>query len=383
MKLLFTAFSRKILFILSFLIFSFYSFAYTPIDFNNNAAQNIDARITSKHATVNKPIFSLQDHTNGIYTRNPNCWASDLDLTCLSPWNLSSVNLRAGTLITPRHCILAAHFILRAGDSIRFVTKDNVTIRRKIIAHKVNTDWNAYKPDIEIITLDSDVPNTITPCQFLPSNYVNYIANDGKGLPVLYTDQEEKALALEVMNINLDKRFELQGSNVPNRTALSETVISGDSGNPIFLVLNDKLVVFGFFTYGGFGSGNALTHYANLPNGGTQPEQNLNDLIVAADASVGINTGYKITMFDFLSTAIVPLKSMDFAQIQVVNHILSVKFKEITSNSSVRIFMANGIEISHKNQVSQNISCILPTNGIYFINVIQGEKFKTYKIIVQ
>lgn len=86
--------------------------AVDQININTNASQNVDLRIANKYGAVNKSIYSVQDHTNHIFTRSIDCWAADLDLTCMSPSNSQAGNLRAGTLITPRHCILAAHFTL-------------------------------------------------------------------------------------------------------------------------------------------------------------------------------------------------------------------------------------------------------------------------------
>jgi hypothetical protein len=330
-------------------------------DFNVNAKDNIDSRIATKHAAVNKPIFSLQNHINGIYTRNTNCWAADMDLTCASPWNSRGGNKQAGTLITPRHCILVAHYNLKAGDSIRFVTNDNITIRRKIIAHKVNTDWFTNVPDMEVITLDEDLPASITPCQFLPSNYKSYIANDGDGLPVLYTDQEEKALVADIWSINSNKSFDLQVPIISNRSALNEAVITGDSGNPIFLILNGKPVIIGCFTYGGPGSGNALTHYANLPNGGAQPEQSINDLIVATDAITGANTGYKISFFDFTTTSVPESKNSISAKVFVNGRTLNVKFEKDKKDFKVQIFNIMGEEILNTSTTNQTFTTELPT----------------------
>jgi hypothetical protein len=352
-------------------------------DFNTNAKDNIDLRIASKHAASNKPIYSLQNHTNGIYTRNPDCWAADIDLTCVSPWNSRGGNKQAGTLITPRHCILAAHYNLKTGDSIRFVTKDNLTIRRKIIAHKVNTDFTTNKPDIEIITLDSDVPSSITPCQFLPSNYKSYISNDGDGLPVLYTDQEEKALVADIWSINSNKSFDLQVPVSGNRLALNESVITGDSGNPIFLILNGRPVIIGCFTYGGPGSGNALSHYANLPNGGAQPEQNINDLIVATDALTGINTGYRISYFDFSTTSSHPETEDVPANVFVKDQILHILLRDNSDHSQVMIFDGLGKLIKKQFVTGNTFFHQLTTPGVYIIKIQKGNQTGTYKVFTK
>ena len=353
------------------------------IDFNTNAAQNIDTRIATKHAATNKAIYSLQNHTNGIYTRNADCWAADLDLTCASPWNSRGGNKQAGTLITPRHCILVAHYNLKAGDSIRFVTKDNITIRRKIIAHKVNTDFYTNLPDLEIITLDSDVPSSIKPCEFLPANYKTYITNDGDGLPVLYTDQEEKALVADIWSINNNKFFDLQVPVSSNRSALNESVITGDSGNPIFLILNGKPVIIGCFTWGEVGSGNSLTHYSNLADGGAQPAQNINDLIKATDAIAGINTGYKISFFDFTATSINNQPEDTNIKLFVNNQTLQVDLKENNKNAHIIVYDGLGKIITNQFITKNSFNFELSKTGMYLVRVQNGMCQRAYKIFVQ
>ncbi|MDD2797353.1 MAG: T9SS type A sorting domain-containing protein [Bacteroidales bacterium] len=351
-------------------------------DFNSNATLNIDLRIATMHTAANKPIFSSQNHATRKFVRNPNCWASNLDLTCISPSNKSSGNLRAGTLITKRHVILAAHFNLKTNDSIYFVTYDNVTVGRKITGYRVNTDFNTNSPDIEILTLDSDVPETIVPCMFLPSNYANYIANDGDGLPVLYTDQEEKALVADLWDINSAKMYDLQVPITSNRKALNEAVISGDSGDPIFLVLNGKLVIVGCFTWGGAGSGNSLTYYANLPDGGTQPTQNINDLIKASDAVAGVNTGYKISLFDFNATAAVNLPKLMPDQVYMVGKSLVVNLAT-QEDAEVSVIDLFGSQIAVEQLVNQTIKLNIPTKGIYLVTLRKKDVIQTYKVIVR
>ena len=385
---------KAFLFLASFGL-SFSTFAASPTVFDLNAAANIDTRIATKNATANKPIFSVQNHTGGKYARNVDCWAADLDLTCISPWNSKGIYLRAGTLVTPRHCILAAHFQIQKGDSIRFVTKDNVTIRRKVIAHLINnvnnaTTGNTYMPDMEIITLDSDVPSSITPCQFLPSNWKTYISNNGYKIPVLYTDQQEKALVADIDYIDYTKLFRTLMPSLPNRLALNEAVVSGDSGNPMFLVLNGKLVLFGCITWGATAtetaSGNAANYYASLPDGGSFPELSINDLIVKTDALASINTGYKITKFDFtapITNAVQELETPISAKVFATGRTLKVKLNDIEKKTQVLISDLIGRVIVGRIIEEQNFNYELPSNGVYIVTISDGAYSKSYKILVK
>jgi hypothetical protein len=386
---------HKLFFILSFSILSFYSFAVKPTEFDLDAAANIDNRIATKNAATNKPIFSVQNHTGGRYTRNVDCWAADLDLTCISPWNSKGIYLRAGTLVTPRHCILAAHFQIQKGDSIRFVTKDNVTVRRKVIAHLINnvnnsTTGNTYMPDMEIITLDSDVPSSIMPCQFLPSNWKTYISNNGYKIPILYTDQQEKALVADIDYIDYTKLYRTLVPSLPNRLALNEAVVSGDSGNPMFLVLNGKLVLVGCITWGATdtetASGNAANYYANLPDGGTFPELSINDLIVKTDALASINTCYKITMFDFtapITNAVQELETPIFAKVFAKGRTLKVELNDIEKKTQVQICDLLGKVIDNQIIDKLDFNYELPNNGVFILSITIGTNRKSYKIETQ
>jgi hypothetical protein len=382
---------------LLFCFFIFNSYAASPTVFDLNAAANIDNRIATKNAEINKPIFSVMDYFHAIFVRNTNCWASDLDLTCLSPWNSKGGSLRAGTLITPRHCILAAHFQIQKGDSIRFVTKDNVTVRRKVIAHLINNvnnsstgGANTYMPDMEIITLDSDVPSTLTPCQFLPANWKNYISNNGYRIPVLYTDQEEKALVADIDYIDYTKLFRTLPPTKTTRWNLNEGVISGDSGNPMFLVLNGKLVLVGCITWGATasetGSGNAATYYANLPDGGTFPELSINDLIVKTDALAGINTGYKITKFDFtapITAAVEEIESPISAKVFATGRTLKVELNDVEKKTEVKVCDLLGKVIDEQVLENTKYNYELTSSGVYIVNISNGANIKSYKIVVQ
>jgi hypothetical protein len=126
---------------------------YSSLNVNSSIA--VDVRLLNKSASSAKNIYSIQDHTSNIYKRNIDCWAYDIDLTCISPWNSQGANQLAGTLITPRHVIFAEHYHAWPGAVMRFITKDNKTIERTIAAVKTHPNYRPYYPDINIAVLDS------------------------------------------------------------------------------------------------------------------------------------------------------------------------------------------------------------------------------------
>jgi Secretion system C-terminal sorting domain len=237
--------------------------------------------------------------------------------------------------------------------------------------------------------LESDVPSSITPCLFLPSNFSSFITKNGLGLPTLYTDQEEKALVGELSAINsaaTSYMLSQQAPTVTQRLSLNESVISGDSGNPIFLILNSKLVLLSTFTWGGSGSGTAYTHFANLSAGGTQPEQSLNDLIAASDATAGVSTGYKISFIDLQSFA-TQTHSVDhlqeFASLSTVENNLLIRLNDVAESAKISIFDLLGSQIINDNISDKELNIKLPHTGVYIVTITNKKRVKSFKVLVQ
>jgi hypothetical protein len=222
----------------------------------------VDSRIAGRSPSNALRIFTTQDHVGGVYVRNTSCWAADLDLTPISPWNSVGANTRAGTLISPRHVIFAAHYPAVAGMTIRFVQADNTVVTRTVTAVRTHPDYVPYFPDIQVGVLNSDVPAGITFAKVLPVSWEDKIAALGfsRSLPALCLDQEEKALISDwgygVSLANFTSRGSL---NTAQRALFYESKIGGDSGNPAFLIVNDQLVLLTVWTYGGAGSGTFTT----------------------------------------------------------------------------------------------------------------------------
>lgn len=240
----------------------------------------IDTRLVNKNPTVSKPIFTTQNHSAAIYVRNTNCWATGVDLTCISPWNSMNTNLRAGTLITPCHIVFASHYEINIGSKIRFVSNNNTVVERTLI------DKIVCGNDITLGMLDSDVDNSISFVKVLPTNWSSYLPtiyrNTSGGdtiyrLPILSLDQEEKAIIQEfyaiLNNISAVTKWPTQNyldpnngypNTYPNRILFHEYIISGDSGNPSFLIINNQLVL--ITTWTSPSSGPFYTSYISTIN---------------------------------------------------------------------------------------------------------------------
>ena len=234
---------------------------------------------------VNGKIFTSQDHASSTYVRNPDLWCGDLDITCASPWNSSGGHKKAGTLITPRHVIGAAHYEYSVGTVVRFVEKDNTVHDRTVIGKARHPECRNHYPDLTIYTLDSDLPSTISPCSVISSDYSDYldgVSNDK--IPCLGLDQEEKALIIDWW-----VRGWMRIPKDPKRLIFHENKIKGDSGNPAFLILDGKPVLVTVWTFGGAGAGTFLAEHIS----------DINAMIVTADTRAGVSTNYTVTEADF------------------------------------------------------------------------------------
>jgi Bacterial Ig-like domain (group 2) len=224
-----------------------------------HSSDQVDARIADKTKATAINIFSTQNHTTASYVRNTGLWCADWDLTCISPWNSTGINTRAGTLVSPRHIIFTAHYQINTNATIRFIMADGTVVTRTMVNKLVHPSYNPYYPDIVVGVLDSDVPEGITFAKVLPDDYREYLPSlsYNYSIPCLTLDQEEKAL---VTDLGFDTT--ITGFAVPidaKRLEFYESKIGGDSGNPAFLRVNSDLVLLTVWTYGGAGSGTSIT----------------------------------------------------------------------------------------------------------------------------
>jgi len=74
------------------------------------------------------------------------------------------------------------------------------------------------------------------------------------------------------------------------RLEFSEQIISGDSGNPRFFVIDDDVILLNTFHYGGNGSGPSVRHYADAI------QLLMNQLSAAANLEV---SDYVLEEYDF------------------------------------------------------------------------------------
>jgi surface protein len=235
----------------------------------HNISSTVDTLLAGKTASSSIRRFSAQNHTTNppSYPSNASFWASALNFSCCSVWNSTGLNTMGGTLISPRHILFAAHYQINTGAIVRFIDSSGNVVNRTMVNKLVHPDYKPYYPDIAIGVLDSDVPATVSFAKVLPTNWASYLPNISYAarVPIIIVDQEEKALVGDIVSVS--NSLTIAEPVNSQRLAFWESIITGDSGSPGFVVINNELVLVTVLTYGGlFTSGTFLVPHISAIN---------------------------------------------------------------------------------------------------------------------
>ena len=232
---------------------------------------------------------STADDSTVYYTRNSSLWATGttFNLTGISIWNTNStwsersdgLDMLGGTLLTPQHVISCQHYHWNVGDVLMFVTSTGSVVHRTLtaVAQVGNTDGFLGR-------LDSPVPSSLHVYSVLPTNFLNYVkSHTFKNVGVMgvcvaqapvpgdnnLPDGHLKNLyAVRVYPgadalVNIFDSIAYYGVNTDYLNSTRATyalprgyAVSGDSGEPAFLVIDGELVFVGCF-FGPYGSSNS------------------------------------------------------------------------------------------------------------------------------
>ena len=188
------------------------------------------------------------------FPANGKFWLKDVDFSCASPWNDNCGTVRAGTLISKRHIVFAKHFPLWKGCRILFVDRQGEVCPCRVEATKA-----LEKCDIMIGLLDYEVTPDIHPAKILPDDFARHIG-DGKGLPIVTFNQREQAFLSECRGITTNSISNAASTNAAWK-ALGGKIVTGDSGNPAFLLIGNEPILLYCLLSGGIGHGPAIHRY--------------------------------------------------------------------------------------------------------------------------
>ena len=216
------------------------------------------------------------------FSLNQRFWLKDVDFSCVSPWNSGGGRVRAGTAISKRHVIFASHFPLAKGCRILFVGQDGEVCPCYIDAVKEV----GLKLDMSIGLLNAELTPNIHPAKILPVGFEKHLG-DMRGLPVVTFNQFEKAFLTEVSVVPTNAlRSCMMCSRRPKNSdwgRFRENIVSGDSGDPAFILIGNEPILIYCLTGGGSGAGLPIHRFRN-------------EVQATMDA---LCPGYKLEEFDF------------------------------------------------------------------------------------
>jgi hypothetical protein len=206
-----------------------------------HATEAVDGFIASGGALN---LFSVKNNQSLEFQRSASCWLSSLNWTGVSPSNSEGGYQRGGTLVSPKHLILANHFNIPNGATVLFVTDNNVVVSRTI-SNSVQVSGS----DIRVGILNNDVGEGVSFYSVLPNNWRDYLATVSQTyLPLVSIDQDQNIFCRELVSISVG----LIGEAIVHRNAIlgdrqnfTQSIVSGDSGQPLFLLINNTPVFFG------------------------------------------------------------------------------------------------------------------------------------------
>ncbi len=159
-------------------------------------------------------------------------------------------DLRAGTLISPRHVLMATHFPRDIGDTMVFHDRSGQRVARTLIDRQ--SVPGGINPDITVGLLDADV--ALDFYRVLPprNDWNTYLAET----LVTATDQEPKLLVKKISYAgNGSNPYVFFANSTDVNAFYDEVLVGGDSGNPTFVLLRGEPVLIETHTFGGEGTG--------------------------------------------------------------------------------------------------------------------------------
>lgn len=212
-------------------------------------ADAIDDRLLGKtaSATTLNAFLTRDDAGLGTYIRNPDFWAADLDWTGVSVY-CSENTFKGCTVISPEHVVYAAHSAIDGGE-VRFLASDGTVVSRTIVDSETIGAPTGGNEDFRIGSLNSALPGTVKVYKVPPADLYRWLTLDGRAVPCVRWDQERRAYVRDAWrvfglnNLDDDNLTQWLVPTDPQRLAFDHAALGGDSGWPVFMVLDGEPIL--------------------------------------------------------------------------------------------------------------------------------------------
>ena len=155
---------------------------------------------------------------------------------------------RTLTLVSPRHALMARHYQRKVGSKVTFHDRRGKPVTRKI------SGIENLMHDIAVVILDANVPTTIKTYRLLPpGESYSELLRGSHALITAWAKGERKVRIHAIFSVHAGLVAFVDAATLPAK--FFEPLITGDSGNPTFLWLNNEPVLIETHTYGGSGRG--------------------------------------------------------------------------------------------------------------------------------
>jgi hypothetical protein len=184
-------------------------------------------------------------------TRNGSAWFNAIDLRSVA------TTAKGGALISPEHALFAAHYAPSVGATVTFIDQSlTAPISRTVLAVAVHPGYEeaTYRNDIAVARLSAPVP--LPAAKTLPARWRDYIpyVNSYLRLPLIAFEASGsgQVVSSPLLEDVTENGFML--NYVDRDPTQLPTIVSGDSGQPLFLLVNGEAVLIGTFTGSFYGT---------------------------------------------------------------------------------------------------------------------------------
>jgi hypothetical protein len=200
-----------------------------------------------------RTVFST--YAPPTWVRDTNCFAYSYDLTGAAVYVQGSLSYnKSALLISNKHVVFAAHTMGTPTTpfEIKFVNGSN-----QVFTYNVTSVDTVTDTDIMIGVLDTTVDSSLKIYKVLPSTFETYYGTA--------TDKENNPLSTIYLTVNNegyqkncsvgDAQFQFPSLAIyisydTERKNAGEYAVSGDSGNPIFTIIDNELILLGLWYTG-------------------------------------------------------------------------------------------------------------------------------------